>query len=96
MLQIEHKNNQNFGEFYARYDGEIAGLMQYEWQNFLTFIIVHTEVESKFEGKGIGKHLLAAAVDFARKEGKKIKASCPFAKSLLEKDETVNNVFIKD
>ncbi|WP_417429430.1 GNAT family N-acetyltransferase [Halpernia sp.] len=96
MLKIEQKNNQNFGAFVAFYDDEKAGTMQYEWKNALIFNITHTEVDSKFGGKGIAKSLIFAALDYARKEGKKINATCPFAKSVLEKDETVQDIFVKN
>lgn len=94
MLNIEQKDNQNFGEFIAFSYDEKAGLLQYEWDNFIIFNINYTEVESKFKGEGIGKYLVSAAVDFARKDGKKITATCPFARKILEKDETSHDVFI--
>ena len=94
MLKIEQKNNINFGEFFAEYDSEKAGLLRYDWINELSFNINHTEVNPKFEGKGIGKHLVSAAVDYAREENRKIKATCPFAKAVLEKDENSKDVCI--
>lgn len=94
MLKIDHKNNLNFGGFFALYDGEKAGTLQYEWRNALTFNIVHTEVDPKFGGKSIGKDLVSAAVEFARKEGKKITATCSFAKSVLQKDDSVQDVYL--
>ena len=73
MLDIIQNNGEKFGEFSANYDGESAGVLQYEWKDENTFNIVHTEVDENFGGKGIGKHLVTAAVDYARKEGKKWK-----------------------
>lgn len=94
MITTEQKNNINFGEFYAISDGEKAGLLQYDWVNELTFNIKHTEVDPNFEGKGIGKHLVTAALEFARKDNRKITATCPFASAVLEKDPTAGDVFI--
>ncbi len=93
MTEIIQNNGEKFGEFNANYDGENAGLLQYEWKDDNTFNIVHTEVDENFGGKGIGKHLVSAAVDYARKEGKKMEATCTFAHSVLEKDASVKDVF---
>ena len=93
MIDITQNNGEKFGEFSANYEGQNAGVLQYEWKDDDTFIIVHTEVEDHFEGKGLGKHLVSAAVEYARKEGKKMEATCTFAHSVLEKDESVKDVF---
>ena len=88
MLDIIQNNGEKFGEFSANQGGESAGVLQYEWKDENTFNIVHTEVGDHFEGKGIGKHLVLAAMEYAKKEGKKMEATCPFAKSVLEKQKS--------
>ena len=93
MIEITQNNGEKFGEFSASYEGENSGVLQYEWKDEDTFNIVHTEVKDHFEGKGIGKHLVSAAVDYARNEGKKIEATCTFAHSVLTKDGSVTDVF---
>ncbi|HYF32951.1 MAG TPA: GNAT family N-acetyltransferase [Chitinophagaceae bacterium] len=40
--------------------------------------VYHTEVFPKAEGKGLGKKLLAAMADHARKNGLKVIPLCPF------------------
>lgn len=93
MIEITQNNGGKFGEFSANYDRENAGVLQYEWKNENTFNIVHTEVKDGFEGKGIGKHLVSAAVDFAREKGKKMEATCTFAHAVLAKDASVQDIF---
>ena len=56
------------------------------------FIIEHTEVSPDFNGKGVGKKMVLAAVDFARKENKKIIPLCPFAKATFDKNEELRDV----
>lgn len=87
MADITQNNGEKFGEFSAKHDGENAGILQYEWKDENTLNIVHTEVENHFEGEGIGTELVSAAVDYARKEGKTLEATCPFAKDVLENDK---------
>ena len=93
MIDITQNNGEKFWEFSANYDCESAGVLQYECISENTFNITHTEVNDGFEGKGIGKKLVCSAADYARKEGKKIEATCNFSKSVLEKDDSVKDVF---
>ena len=86
MTTITQNNGEKFGEFSANYDGESAGMLQYEWIDDKTFNIVHTEVDEHFSGKGIGKDLVSHAVDYAREKNLKIKATCTFAQGNTIRD----------
>ncbi|MEX2948983.1 GNAT family N-acetyltransferase [Staphylococcus warneri] len=56
--------------------------------------IDHTGVADELGGQGLGKKLVYKVVDYARENNLKIVASCPFAKSVLEKDEQVQDVYL--
>ncbi|MTV19222.1 GNAT family N-acetyltransferase [Staphylococcus delphini] len=56
-------------------------------------IIDHTVVGDSLRGQGIGKQLVEAAVKDARENNFKIFATCPFAKSVLEKTEAYHDVY---
>jgi uncharacterized protein len=78
MMQVELKlDKNNNGGFYIM-DGEeqIAEMAINILGKNLT--VYHTEVSQKAEGKGLGKELLSAMVDHARKNGFKVIALCPF------------------
>ena len=45
----------------------------------------HTEVYPKGEGKGMGKRLLVGLTDYARKNGLKVIALCPFVHAQFKK-----------
>lgn len=47
-------------------------------------IIDHTEVDETYEGKGLGRQLVKAGVEYAREHQLKILPSCPFAKKIFE------------
>jgi predicted GNAT family acetyltransferase len=51
-------------------------------------------VEEAYNGKGVGKEMLEAAVDFARKNGKTIIPLCPFAKATFQKHEELQDVLV--
>ncbi|MDQ1097305.1 MULTISPECIES: GNAT family N-acetyltransferase [Chryseobacterium] len=92
MIEIQHNNDEKRGSFAAYVDGEQAGLMTYTWAGDTRFIIDHTEVEKAYNGKGVGKEMLYAAVSYARENGKKIIPLCPFAKANFQKHEELQDV----
>ena len=78
MSPVELKvNNLGHGRFYIMDGQEQQGEMEIKISgNNLT--VYHTEVSEKAEGKGLGKALLNAMVEHARKNGLKVTALCPF------------------
>ncbi|KQM29898.1 GNAT family acetyltransferase [Chryseobacterium sp. Leaf201] len=93
-MEIQHSNDEKRGSFKASSDGNPAGLMTYTWAGEDRFIIDHTEVEAAYNGKGVGKEMLMAAVDFARKNNKAIIPLCPFAKATFQKHEELQDVLV--
>lgn len=91
-MEIQQINDTKKGYFEAVEDGKEAGKMTYTWAGDSQFIIDHTEVSPEFNGKGVGKKMLMAAVDFARKNNVKIIPLCPFAKSVFDKVEEIRDV----
>lgn len=71
--------------FYVGQDGAILAEMVYTCPSPSKMIIEHTEVDDSLAGKGVGKELLAAAVDYARKQQMKIIPLCPFARAMFNK-----------
>jgi predicted GNAT family acetyltransferase len=58
-------------------DGRLAGFVTYvEKPGGIVF--VHTEVDSAFEGQGVGSRLAAGALDDARTRGLSVVPQCPF------------------
>lgn len=94
MTEVKQNNDEKHGSFEAFIDGNHAGLMTYTWAGEERFIIDHTEVEEAYNGQGVGKEMVLAAVDFARKQGKKIIALCPFAKATFQKNEDLQDVVV--
>jgi predicted GNAT family acetyltransferase len=94
MIEVKQNNGEKHGNFEALIEGNRAGLMTYTWAGEERFIIDHTEVEEAYNGKGVGKEMLLAAVDFARKNGKTIIPLCPFAKATFQKHEELQDVLV--
>jgi len=91
-MKIERINDGNKGFFRALDDKTQAGLMTYSWAGNDKFIIDHTEVDQAYGGKGIGKQMVMAAVEFARENNLKIIPLCPFAKSVFDKVAEIQDV----
>jgi predicted GNAT family acetyltransferase len=49
------------------------------------FIMLHTEVPPPFEGRGIAGKMAAAALEFAKKEGYKVRSYCSYTTLYIER-----------
>lgn len=49
------------------------------------FILLHTEVPPAFEGQGIAAQLARAALEYAKKEGLKVRSYCSYTTWYIEK-----------
>lgn len=91
-MEIQHINNETKGFFKAVEDEQEAGKMTYSRAGEKKFIIDHTEVNPAFNGRGVGKKMVMAAVEYARENNLKIIPLCPFAKSVFDKVEEIRDV----
>ena len=76
----------------AKENEEVAGKMSYSIASAHFIIIDHTEVDSSFKGKGVGKQLLYKIVEMARERNIKILPLCPFAKAMFKKQADIQYV----
>ncbi len=64
--------------FEARVKDELAGHLTYRMDDD-TMVLVSTQVDPKFEGKGVGSSLVRFAFESAQESGDtKVKPLCPF------------------
>lgn len=94
-MEIKQQNTEKNGNFYIEENGKTLAIMTYVYAGDHKFIIDHTQVNEGGEGKGLGKQLVHAAVEFARKNNHTIIPLCPFAKSLFEKIPDWGDVLAK-
>jgi len=76
-------DNQAESRFELDTDGHVAVLIYR--RNGKRLVLIHTDVPSELEGRGIGGELVVAAIDRAAREGLTIVPLCPFARSWLER-----------
>jgi predicted GNAT family acetyltransferase len=75
--------NDDKQRYEAVVDGEVAGFSQYQLTDEL-IVFTHTEVDERFEGRGIGSALAQFALDDVRAAGeRKVLPLCPFVKAWI-------------
>ena len=92
VISIYREERKGGGRFVLFRDGIENGEMTYVWAGKDKFIIDHTEVQPDQENKGLGKRLVLKGVEFARANGLKIMPLCPFAKRVIQGDESLWDV----
>ena len=86
-MEIQHQTDSNKGRWYIEDEGHVLGEMTYYHQSPISITIDHTEVSERLKGTGSGKKMIEAAVQYARNNGIKIHATCPFAAKVLSAEE---------
>lgn len=91
-MNIERIEHGSKGAFIIKVNGERLAEMTYSKAGDKLIILDHTEVSDDLRGKGAGKQLVAAAVEYARKNQIKILPLCPFAKSVFDRTPEFNDL----
>ncbi len=91
-MEVKQVSEGQRGSFYIEEDGKQLAFLTYVFAGETKFIIEHTEVDPSQGGKGLGRELLKASVDFARKNNCKIIPHCSYSKSVFEKTKDFSDV----
>lgn len=59
-----------------------------------TLSVDHTFVDDSLRGQGIAEKLLDAVADYARSEGKKLSATCSYARKKLDTSEKYRDIAV--
>lgn len=94
-MDIQHIEHGSKGAFIIKENNERLAEMTYSKAGDSLIIIDHTEVSDALRGKGAGKQLVTAAVDYARANQLKILPLCPFAKAVFDKTPEFSDVLSK-
>jgi predicted GNAT family acetyltransferase len=65
-------------------DGELAGFTAYVLRSGL-IAFVHTEVDERFQGRGLADRLIREALDDARSRELTVLPFCPFVQGFIER-----------
>jgi uncharacterized protein len=84
MSDAEVVEDRSASRFEVRVDGELAGFAAYR-RNGSTISFTHTEIDERFEGRGLGSVLVRGALDAARAEGAAVLPICPFVRRYISR-----------
>ncbi|MCC5915015.1 MAG: N-acetyltransferase [Balneolaceae bacterium] len=94
-MNIQHKSGETKGEFYLEVNGVVKAKMTYSKLGNTQIIIDHTEVDEDLHGENAGKAPVEAGVEHVRKNNLKVIPLCPFAKAMIQRDESLQDVLRK-
>lgn len=94
--EITVSDNPGQHRYEARIGGVLAGFSVYELsEGRITF--VHTEVDTKFEGKGVGSAIARFALADVRSQGERsVVPLCPFIKAWIGKHPEYQSLVQQD
>lgn len=82
VSRVSHHPDRNRYELAV--DGELAGHLDL-LPGGASVILVHTEVDERFEGQGIGGELVRETILDLDKQGKTVIPTCPFAAAYIKR-----------
>lgn len=91
-MDIQHQDGSSKGSFCIEKDGDTVAEITYSKAGNTTIIIDHTEVSDALRGENVGKRLVEHAVNYAREKELRVIPLCPFAKSVIERDKSLQDV----
>ena len=77
-------DNPDQHRYEIRVDDELAGFVQYRRREGL-IALIHTEIDTRFEGRGLASQLIAAVLDEARAAGVRVFPFCPFVNEYISR-----------
>jgi hypothetical protein len=83
-MAVEVKDNGNEHRYEVFKDGELAGFTIYRRRPGI-IAFVHTEIDERFEGEGLGSRLVHDALGDARRDSLAVLPFCPFVNGYIER-----------
>ncbi len=98
-MKIDNKQNGNGGYIdllKEEEDDKQVGRLTYtivpdEQKLIISYVMIYPE----FEGKGLGKYLVEAAIKFSRENNWKVYPHCSYARSVMNRMNDVEDILLK-
>lgn len=82
--ELQVRDNPAKRRYELRLGDSVVGTIAYDTEPGAV-VLIHTDVDSAFEGRGYGSKLASGALDDIRAQGLSVVVSCPFVTSYLER-----------
>ncbi|MBC9227189.1 GNAT family N-acetyltransferase [Aeromicrobium sp. 636] len=83
-MTVDITYNTSEQQYEITVDGAVAGHTVARDEGDVV-VFPHTEIDERFEGRGLGGKLVGHALDDVRSRGKKVRAHCTYVKHFIEK-----------
>jgi predicted GNAT family acetyltransferase len=83
-MDVTVVDNTERSRFEARTGEAVAGFATYRREPHAV-VVVHTEVDSAFEGAGVGSRLVRGMLDQLRDRGETVQPDCPFVRRYVQR-----------
>lgn len=91
-LEIQHEERGDAGAFFIEGQGRRLAELSYRRSGPQRVVLVHTEVSSLLQGRGVARKLVDHAVAWARQGGTKLTPECSYARSVFDKNPDLRDV----
>jgi predicted GNAT family acetyltransferase len=85
MESIEVANAPDRDRYELSIDGEVVGFTAYRARPGL-IAFIHTEVDERFQGRGLADKLIRFALEDARAQGLAVLPFCPFVNAFIDRN----------
>jgi uncharacterized protein len=89
---VDVRDNREASRVEALLDGEVVGFADYRVRSEKVRSFVHTEVDDRMEGQGVGGQLVRGVVETAREQGFTILPSCSFVRAYMRDHEDTHDL----
>jgi len=91
-IEIRHEESGDRGAFFVQADAGRLAELTYSRLSPGVAVLEHTEVSDALRGSGVGRMLVEAAVDWARRTTTRLEPRCSYAKSLFDRYPALRDV----
>jgi predicted GNAT family acetyltransferase len=89
--QVSVRRNDDNHRYEAVLDGTVVGFVRFR-QRPGQVVLIHTETDQAYEGRGIGSALARGALDDIRTRGEKVEPQCPFIASYIKRHPEYDDI----
>lgn len=88
-------DNRSELRYELRVDGALAGFILYRWEPE-AIVLIHTDVEPAFQGRGLAAYLVGGALDDIRARGLFVAPLCPLVAAYLRSHPEYADLVVDD
>jgi predicted GNAT family acetyltransferase len=89
-VSIDREELNGVHEFVLRIDGERVGYLEFTRPEVGLMRIEYVEVAPELRGTGLGRQLVAKAIDFAKDAELRVVPICSYARAVIQRDPAMS------